>query len=87
MVDISAISHCSSPFVRPNSIIPILAIMRQRLGHLEQFPSRIAHRDRSPKFIWIGFEKLVRDDQRLDGLPNNTAAGRDCLISGESGKI
>ncbi len=64
------------------SIIAILPITRQRLGGLKQLPSRITHRDRSLKFLQIGFEKLVGDDQRLDRLPSITAAGRDRLIGG-----
>jgi hypothetical protein len=68
--------------MRGNSIIPILPVTRQRLGDFEQFPSRIAHRDRSLKFLQISFEKLVGDDQRLDCLPSITAARRDGLISG-----
>jgi hypothetical protein len=59
------------------SIIPILAITRQRLGHLRQFPSRITGRDRSLQFLQIGFEKRVGDDQRLDRLASITAARRD----------
>jgi hypothetical protein len=54
--------------------------MRQRLGRLKQFPPRISHRDRSPKFLQISFEKRVGDDQRLDGLTGITAAGRNGLI-------
>jgi hypothetical protein len=46
--------------------MPILAIMRQRLSHLQQFPACITQRDRSLKFLQIGFEKMVGDDQRLD---------------------
>ena len=63
--------------MRGNSIIPILPITRQRLGDFEQFPSRIAHRDRSLKFLQIGFEKMVGDDQRLDRLASIAATGRD----------
>jgi hypothetical protein len=37
-------------------------------------------RDRRLKFLQIGFEKMVGDDQRLDGLAGITAAGRDGLI-------
>jgi len=59
------------------SAVPILAITRHRL---DQPPSRITHRDRSLKFLQIGFEKMVGDDQRLDGLPSIAAARRDSLI-------
>jgi hypothetical protein len=54
--------------------------MRQRLDRLKRFPPRITHRDRSPKFLQISFEKRVGDHQRLDGLTGITAAGRDGLI-------
>jgi hypothetical protein len=38
------------------------------------------HRDRRPKSLQIGFEKMVRDDQRLDRLASIPAAGRNGLI-------
>jgi hypothetical protein len=60
-----------------SSIIPVLPITRHRL---EQLPSRITGRDRRLKFLQIGFEKLVGDDQRLDRLARIAAAGRDGLI-------
>jgi hypothetical protein len=65
------------------SIIPILAITRQRLGHLRQFPSRITGRDRSLQFLQIGFEKRVGDDQRLDRLASAAASA----MSGGLGRI
>src|ERR1700730_10496648 len=61
-------------------VVPILPIARQRLGLFEQFPSRIPRRDCSLKFLQIGFEKGVGDDQRLDRLASITAASRDGLI-------
>jgi hypothetical protein len=33
-------------------------------------------------FFQLGFEIVVGDDQRLDGLADITAAGRDGLIGG-----
>jgi hypothetical protein len=71
-----------------NLVVPILPITRQRLSFLKQFPSRVAHRDRSLKFLQIGFEKLVRDDQRLDGLASIAAAASswsasDCGLGAE----
>jgi hypothetical protein len=40
----------------------------------------ITRRDRRLKFLQIGFEKLVGDDQRLDRITSITDAGRDGLI-------
>jgi hypothetical protein len=76
----SAVPFRINHLAKASLVIPILAIMRQRLGDLEQFPSRIAHRDYSLKFLQISFEKMVGDDQRLDRLAGIAAAGRDGLI-------
>jgi hypothetical protein len=58
-------------------VIPILPITR----HLfKQLSSRIAHRGRRLKFLQIGLEKMVGDDQRLDRLAGIAAAGRDGLV-------
>jgi hypothetical protein len=42
--------------------------------------SRITRRNRSPQLLQFCFEKMVGDDQRLDGLAGITAAGRDGQI-------
>ncbi len=55
----------------------MLPVTRQQL---DQLSARVAHRDRSLKFLQISFEKMVGDDQRLDGLTSITAARRDRLI-------
>jgi hypothetical protein len=71
----------------PTSIIPIFAVARQRLGCLKQFSSRIARRDRCPKSLQVGFEKMVGDDQRLGGLAGIAAADRNSLIGSLSKSI
>jgi hypothetical protein len=58
---------------RDASIIAILPITRQRLRRLKQLSARITHRNRSPQFLQLGFEKVVCDDQSLDGLTNIAA--------------
>jgi hypothetical protein len=64
------------------SIIPVLPIKRQRPGLLDKLSPRIPRRGRSLQFFQIGFEIVVGDDQRLDGLASVAAAGRDGLIGG-----
>ena len=56
-----------------------MRLTRQCLGLLNKFSSRIAHRDRGLRFLQIGFEKMVGDDQRLDGLPSIAAARRNAI--------
>jgi len=65
-----------------NLVVPILPITRQRLSFLNQLSSRMARRGRRLQFFQIGFEIVVGDDQRLDGLARIPAAGRNCLIGG-----
>jgi hypothetical protein len=40
------------------------------------FPRALAHRDGGLQFLQIGFEKMVGDDQRLDGFAGIYATSR-----------